>query len=272
MTEKLEQYKAYLLARNQSLVYYNYTKQWLEFIESKNYDLMNITQTMITEFFTANEYMPNSKNNFIKSGRNFYKFLEIPDDKNEWNKIKYLKTETQIPQYLSETDLDKAIKYLATYHTQRLPTNKIGILLKFMFYTGLRKGELLELKRENIDVENCSLKVHTIKSKSEDIVYFPEKIKQELSNYFNSEKEEINAFNVTLAQINYIPRLIAKHLNKKIKVHTFRHSCGRFLAQEKNISLPIIQKLLRHQNIKTTMLYIQPDEEEIRRFYKSRVK
>ena len=212
--KSLDKYKDYLLARGQSLVYYNFIKKFLEYCKSKKINYKNITQENLTQFFTDNQYSLNSKNNFIKAGRSYGGFLEINKEQNEWYKIKLLKVERKIPNYLTENDLREAIKYLITYHSNKISIVKIHALMNFLFYTGIRKAELLGLKRVDFNLEEGKVKVYG-KGKKERILYYSVKVKKLLEQYFQSEIEKRNAFNLTIAKINYIPRLLRKYFKDR---------------------------------------------------------
>jgi len=50
-------------------------------------------------------------------------------------------------------------------------------------------------------------------------------------------------------------------LPDEIKIHHFRHTYGTFLAQEDLIGTQIS---MGHEDIKTTMLYVHPDDRKVR--------
>jgi len=181
-TELLNKYLEYLTARGQSKNYYNIMRLWLVYLDEQKIEPQSITQETITAFFTLHtEYSANTKNQFIKGGRSFYSYMGI--ENNEWTKIKLLAVETKIPNYLSEQDLGEAKKYLITYHSHRLYSiPKIEALLDFLYFTGVRKTELLTLKRIDFNLEGNSAKVFG-KGKKERIVYYPEKVKNNLFRF-----------------------------------------------------------------------------------------
>lgn len=270
MQELLEKYKNYLIARNLSLNYFNAIRPFLLYLEKLNKKPEELTQEIITNFFIENShYGISSRNQVIKAGRSFYRFLGILN--NEWSNIKLLKTERRIPNYLSEKEIGKAISHLGTYHSKVISPLKSEALLYFMFYTGCRKGELLNLKRTDFDLTNCKVVFWGEKTKTERRGYYSKEISKLLNEYFNSEKEEINAFNLKLYDINYTFRLLKKIFpNKKISPHIARHSGARYMI-EKGIPINIVQKLMGHSSLQTTMIYIDPDEEQIERIYKNKM-
>jgi len=267
--EILENYKNFLLARNQSLVYYNYIRIFLKFIEKQGIVIENINQDTITTLFNEKHYKPNSKNNFIKSGKSFYEFMGIKDS--EWTKIKTMKTERKIPQFLSEKDLAEGLKQLGTYNYSLMHPIKLEALLYFMFYTGLRKSEITGIKRANINLEEKKLIIRVPnKGKKERIVYLTTKLKNILEKYFLLEPEIENALNINKTKLEYICVLLTKYLKRNVTVHLFRHSFARHLVM-KGVSIGIISKLLGHSSINTTSLYTEPDEGMIKDMFNSKL-
>ena len=273
MNTKLEEYKEYLKARNQSMVYYNYIKLFLEFCENKQINYLEINQQIITVFFNENNYSPNSKNNFIKAGRSFYNFLNISREQNEWFKIKMLEVMSKERQYMTYDELLQGIKYYATYSKRGIDSNKCSVILKFCFFTSIRKSELFTLTRDKIDLTNCSALVLGIKDKAERIVYFPNSFVKELVDYFNSEPEEAekNAFNITPAEFNYLTRKIGKYINKKVTPHTFRHSGGKYMVK-KNINPLTMQRIMGHNSLQTTLIYCAIDDKQAEENYHNQIK
>ena len=270
--EILDNYKKYLEARNLSINYYNIMKQLLAYLQEKGIEFSAITQENITELFTIHsEYSTSTKNSWIKSARNFALFLGISDS--AFTHIKLMKTDRKIPDYLTEEDLTKAIKYMATYHSDLYSSDKISAILLFLFYTGVRKGELLHLQRKDINLEEGIAKIWGEKSKTERLVHFPAIVKNALIKYFKQEEEKnLNAFNLTIRKIDYTCVLLRKYLpNKKFSIHTWRHSSARHMV-EKGIPIGIISKLLGHRSLQTTLIYIDPDSEQIKRIYREKIK
>jgi len=52
-----------------------------------------------------------------------------------------------------------------------------------------------------------------------------------------------------------IKQLGKKVLGRDIKFHTLRHGYGNYMANEKEVPLPILQSLMRHTRLETTGIY-----------------
>lgn len=272
----LNNFKEFLTARRLSLNYYNTIKLWLNYLEIKQIDYLKFTQIDITNFFNEHsKYEKSTLTQYIKTGRFFYsQFLQIPKEQNEWYKIKYFKGHKTTPKFLSIEELGNIISQFCTYENRLMPPNKARVFIRFVYMTGLRKEELLKLKRTdiNLEVNPCEIKIIG-KNDRERFVYFSEKyspkLKQELIDYFAGEPEgDNNCFNLTLGKINYFFKKMNKYLtDRKISPHLYRHSFAKYL-NDNGVPLTYIQSMLGHSSIVTTMIYLNPTNEQIKKFLK----
>jgi len=268
--ELLDKYAEFLSARGRSKAYHNYIRLWLSYMEENKIE--TITQEIITGFFITNaKYKDGTKCMFIKAGRSFYtEFLQVPKEQNEFFKIKLIKTGYKIPDFLSSSEVEEAKKYLITNHSKKMTPIKIRALLSFLFATGIRKAELLNLKRIDFDMENNRCKVFG-KGKKERLVYFNNKVKKEVEDYFISENEDINAFSISIGKLHYFVKLMSKYLDKKVYLHLIRHSSARNMVM-KDIPINIISKILGHSSTQSTLRYIDPSEQMISDKYQEKMK
>jgi integrase len=175
-------------------------------------------------------------------------------EKNPFKGIK-LRIPTNNPVFINKQELDLIIE------KETNPTLKQIYLIAF--YTGMRRGEIINLEWDDIDMNNKLIKVRnkdgfTTKSKKERIIPMNDLILDLLSNLTNSPGyiflKQGNRFNPT-----YVCRAFKKcvrlaKMNDDIHFHTLRHSFASALAQ-KGVNLYIIQKLLGHSNFSTTQRY-----------------
>jgi integrase/recombinase XerD len=268
MKEQLEIYKTYLLNIKRSLVYYNYLKPLSDYLTEKNLQFGTLTKEQLAQYFTDKKYSENAINNVIKSCRDFAKFLKL--EKHSAFEIKMLEVMRKERQYITYEELLKGIKYYATYSKRGISTDKCNAILKFCFFTSIRKSELFTLTRDKIDLINCSALVLGIKDKAERLVYFPNSFIKELTDYFNGEPEEKNAFNITLAEFNYLTRKIGKYIDKKVTPHTLRHSGGKYMVK-KNINPITMQRIMGHNSLQTTLIYCAIDDKQAEENYHKQI-
>jgi integrase/recombinase XerC len=269
LNDTLVKYKSHLLARGRSLGYFNVMRIWIAYLEKNK--IQTFAQETITNFFIENNYMDNSKSQFIRAGRDYYTdYLQIPEEQNEWNKIKLIKAERKIPEYITEEELEKAIALMITHNGKLMPSGKLKALLHFLYFTGVRKQEVLNLKRSDFNFESNTATVHG-KGKKQRMICFTKIVAKELQNYFSSEVENINAFNVNLGNLNYMPKILGKFLGRNVYLHLMRHSFARNLIYNKGVDINTVSKLLGHSSLNTTMIYVNPDEKTIKNNYKKLV-
>jgi len=269
MNDQLIAYKNYLTGIKRSLVYVDVLNPFLDYLAEKNINFSDVTKDQIAGYFTEKKYKTASINTLINGIKDFCKYQNITE--HAIYQMKILEPEKRQPKYITYDELLNAIKYYATYNNRGMSAMKCSVLLKFLFMTGLRKSELLNLKREEIDLTNCVIKVYGIKDKEERLVYFPDTLIKELTDYFNSELQESNAFNITKTELWWLTKKISKHLGKNISPHTLRHSFATYLMNKKNVSPAIVQRIMGHSSIETTMIYANPDDKMAQEEYRKRV-
>ena len=142
--------------------------------------------------------------------------------------------------------------------------------------TGIRRGEIINLKWSDIDFINQSISVFG-KSRRKDTLPITDKLSKELAAYKTFCKQHwgdlsdfvfVKRDNTQLTENALM--LIFKYLGQKmnfndvrVSAHTFRHTFCHRLAMS-GMSAFAIQKLMRHQNILVTMRYIAMWGNELR--------
>lgn len=184
--------------------------------------------------------------------KSFYDW-EIEEEKTNRNPVtrrSFLKGRTTKTQPLSPDEKDMIL----TYIDEKEEHIRLGFYT--MFCTGLRVSELANLKREDIKVINNRVTVHVLHGKrgGERLVpLFDKKAAEELVKY---AEEQITdpLFKVKKRTFQYHAEQVSKAIGIPFTVHQARHTFATERLQE-GIRLDILQKLLGHKDISTTMLY-----------------
>ena len=177
-------------------------------------------------------------------------------------KIPHPKRNKTIPVVLTIEEVKKLIEV-----TKNI---KHKLILKLLYGCGLRVGELVNLKKPDVNFEENLIKIRLSKGKKDRFVKIPESIKEQLKNYISLTNDEIlftssQGEKLTTATIQKIVKNSAKKagIKKKISPHNLRHSFATHLL-ESGTDLRIIQKLLGHSDIKTTQIYLQVSNQLIK--------
>ena len=136
---------------------------------------------------------------------------------------------------------------------------KYQAISSLLFYTGLRLEELVNLKRSDINLEERIVTVRNTKGKMDKVCPFTKDTTKLIKIYFLREREISNAFNITSASVYQTIVKIGDMLGYEFTLHPhiFRHSAGHYWLKETNNNLVVVQKILGHSDVKTTMLYLQ---------------
>ena len=138
------------------------------------------------------------------------------------------------------------------------------------FYTGMRLGELLNMKWSWIDFEQNIIKVQctdtfATKSKKERIIpmcstlrvlfrnQFPKVIDLDQNNFVFTRVKKIK-LNEDFISKQFKKSIRTSKLDDKIHFHSLRHSFASMLVQ-RGVSLYVVKELLGHEDLSTTQIY-----------------
>lgn len=149
-------------------------------------------------------------------------------------------------------------------------------MVDFLSSTGVRVGELVNLDRVDIDMQERSCVVLG-KGGKEREVYFDARTKIHLQNYLNSRTDNNPALFVSLLRpydrlkisgVEIRLRELGKRINiKKIHPHKFRRTMAT-RAIDKGMPIEQVQVLLGHRKIDTTLQYAMVNQNNVRNSHK----
>lgn len=228
-------------------------------------DEININQFLLAK--REKGLSSESLNLYINAIRKYCKFMNV-----EIKIPKIFKLTEKIPKYITLEFLEKEILPVLSDLFPAKRILQIKTVLYFMFYSGLRKSEVENLERKNFNFKEKEIKVYIKKTNEERLIPLNNKMIKILLEYFNSEIEEGNAFNLFYTSIKNIFQTINNNFkNKKIFPHMFRHSFAMHM-QKNNFSTREIQYLLGHKNINSTLRYEHANINVIKEKFNKRIK
>ena len=149
-------------------------------------------------------------------------------------------------------------------------------MVDFLASTGVRVGELVNLDRVDIDMQERSCVVLG-KGGKEREVYFDARTKIHLQNYLNSRTDNNPVLFVSLLRpydrlkisgVEIRLRELGKRINiKKIHPHKFRRTMAT-KAIDKGMPIEQVQVLLGHRKIDTTLQYAMVNQNNVRNSHK----
>ena len=256
-------------------------KKYLDFFKDKNISINNIKNNNIKEYLSyikGENISDRSMAHNVSVIRTFYKFLLIEKiiDGNPSEFLELPKLKKSLPTTLSkeeiETLLDINLKDNYSYRNKAM--------LELMYATGLRVSELVNVKINDIDFENCFIRTMGKGSKERIIpindysLYYVKKYIMEYRGSMMKREHHdyifVNNHGLQMTRQGFfkIIKALAKEKNIKIPIspHTLRHSFATHLL-DYGADLRSIQEMLGHSNISTTQIYTHVSSEHLKENY-----
>lgn len=145
-------------------------------------------------------------------------------------------------------------------------------IISLIYSAGLRLGEVIEIKVNDIDSKRMMIKIVQGKGKKDRYVMLSEKLLLLLREYYKEYKPKVYLFEGQKAdkyssrsvQAIFKSALNKAKIAKQASIHTLRHSFATHLL-ESGTDIRVIQQLLGHSSIKTTQIYTQVSSSNIAR-------
>jgi len=152
----------------------------------------------------------------------------------------------------------------------RTKNKKHKAMLATVYSLGLRSGELIQLKLADLDKHRNCVFIRQSKGRKDRIVPYPDSLKTILRTYYKEYKPVNYLFEgqkketYTTASLRAVFNAACKRagITKDVTCHNLRHSYATHLL-EAGTNLKVIQNLLGHNNIKTTLLYTRVSDRNI---------
>lgn len=247
----------------------------------KNYtnkDLISLKKEDIKDFLDNVEATARTKAHYLTVFNSFYKYLVFMDKikSNPCDGIKAPKLEKKLPTYLTNEEIAKLFNIRLTKPVDY--RNKA--ILEVMYATGARISEVINLEVNQIDFEECIIRV-VGKGKKERIIPLDDVAIEALDNYINNYRPFLiknetynyvflnkNGEKISRQMIFKILKNLANKAGiiKEISPHTLRHSFASNLLNN-GADLRVIQELLGHENLETTEIYSHLQNKKIKDDY-----
>ena len=263
-------------SKNTVLNYEEDIEFFLNFLNDKKVDILKVDYNVIRKFYNHmedNKYSKNTISRKISSIRSFYKYLARKEyvSYNPFTLTKGPKKDKLLPKFLYYNELEDLFNACSLEDIYGV---RDRLILEMLYATGMRVGELENIKINDIDLYENSIKVFG-KGSKERIVYFGEYAREILDKYLKLREDSCpyllinkNKKRLTARGIRYIlDKLITKtSLDIKISPHMIRHSFATHLLNE-GCDLLTVQELLGHESLKATQVYTHVTNDRLKDIY-----
>lgn len=248
----LQQFEQELFLRNYSKrtieIYTNALKGFLQY--SQKHPIT--PQLRIRDFLFQFKNHPEALRLKYNAIQTFYKFVL---QKNCPYKLERVRKKKRMPKVFTKEEIQLILS--------KISNQKHRVMIAMLYGSGLRLSELIHLKVKDLDLQSLVLTVRQGKGKKDRYTTISQKVKPFLQELIKEKKMNEYLFSSMQAE-KYSSRTVqvifnraakAANLESKGTCHTLRHSFASHLLED-GVNIKIIQDMLGHNSIKTTMIYL----------------
>jgi integrase/recombinase XerD len=179
--------------------------------------------------------------------------------------VKYPRRQKKLPVILSVAEIRNIFEHVTDL--------KHSTILKLFYSTGMRLGELRRLTIECIDFERRTIKINGGKGRKDRYVNISNVMYAQLKEYleiynptsflFESEKAKTLYSEAGIRHILFRAKKDLR-IQKKISIHSLRHAFATHMIEQGG-NILTLQKLLGHESLNATMIYLHTQNTDISR-------
>lgn len=175
------------------------------------------------------------------------------------------KKEKRLPEVLTREEVKKLV--------EAAETSKSRLIIKMLYSAGLRVSELVNLRKQDLNLDEKTGWVRRGKGKKDRLLIIAESIVKEVNKQIGKQPTHLYIFSPSTRDKPPTPRNIQKiikkaalkaGISKKVTPHTLRHSYATHLL-ESGTDIRKIQALLGHENLNTTQIYTHVSTDELKK-------
>jgi site-specific recombinase XerD len=214
---------------------------------------------------TVKRLAPTTINVHIGALKTFYKLM-CPES-HVMKHISAMKIPETLPVVLTEAEVT------AMMQVAQNSIIKHKAIIEILYCSGMRLQECIDLKPCDIKSTEMLIHIRSGKGKKERYTLLSERALTTLRDYFRAVRPKVFLFEGVKPGQQYSKRSVEKivtdtakkaSIDKQVSPHVLRHTFATHLL-ENGTDIRIIQKLLGHSTIKTTLIYTHVSTQNIQR-------
>ncbi|MBA7493477.1 Tyrosine recombinase XerD [subsurface metagenome] len=171
---------------------------------------------------------------------------------------------------------NKEIKYLKREQwlqlIESIDNYRDKLIVKLLYSTGMRVGELARLRVEDIDFQERFIHIpaENTKTNTARTVIGPKEVLSDISAYLKMARiKRGRLFRLTVRRIQQLMKKYAQRANLEASPHTLRHTHIVHALLDR-IPITAVQKQVGHKRLATTQIYSNLAPEQVREAYEKR--
>ena len=229
-------------------------------------------------FLYEKKYSNKTISRHISSLRSLFKYLLKKKiiENNPMTLVSNPKLEKKLPRFVPYKELEQILNI---FDSETLIDVRNSLLLELLYSTGIRVGELVNIKVKDIDLRKREIRILG-KGNKERIVLFGSKCLELINKYlvgfykeYNVNNSEYLLLGVRGNKINdrEVRRVVDEAVNRagvklNVSPHVLRHTFATHMLNE-GADLKSVQQLLGHESLSTTTIYTHISNERLRNVY-----
>lgn len=218
-------------------------------------------------------------NRKLSALKTFYKFLVKTEiiETNPLAKHKTLKTPKKISIPFSEKEILRVLEQFDTQQPLHFSLLRDKTIISLLYSTGIRREELIQLKIEDVNLSQNTIKVLGKRNK-ERIIPLLQTTKKELEEYLLKRREVQSKNNYLFITdkgkkiygtfvyrlINYYFSVVTTKVKKS--PHIMRHAFATHLIDQ-GAEINAVKELLGHTSLASTQVYVNTNLKKIKEMY-----
>ena len=244
-------------------------------------DLLNIEIKDIQdylEYLYSRGLSRSSISRKLSSIRSFYQYLKDEGyvQENLFREISNPKKVSYLPKYVKEQDLEKLF---CCFDREEALGQRNALILEMLYATGIRVGELVKIRIEDINFYDKTIKILG-KGRKERIVFYGSYCEDAMNLYLHDGYASLNKKGLGYLFLNkngeclssrYVGKILDQALRKcaidyHISPHTLRHTFATDMLNA-GADLMTVKDLLGHSSVNTTGIYTHISNERLKQVY-----
>ncbi len=261
--------------------YSNEVKRFFNYVKENKVQLNLLSQNNINTYLanskSGRNLSPNSYSKLVVVVRSFVAYLY----KNGYISVD-IASDLKVPrrvdrerEYLTDTDIKKITGYLDNREERYKGENlRDKLIFQLGINCGLRKAEIMKLNWENINFEECKIKIIQSKGNKDRKVFFNGELMELLTKY----RKTIDSYKGAVVRGTFGKKITSCPFQRAIRriyeesgvyrngltVHSLRHTFAENL-REKGIDIKVIKTLLGHSSLATTDRYLHISSSDLKK-------
>jgi len=222
---------------------------------------------------------PRSVNRKLTALNTYYKYLLRTGsiEKNPLSTISGIKTSKRLYEWVEQKDMDTILDFPPSGHGFSGERDKL--IIELLYGTGMRRAELIGLKKQNVNLKGKTIKVLGKRNK-ERIIPIPVSLVHAIEKYLEIRKtegfEDKEILLLTDAGSPLYPMFVQRCVKtlvgsvsniSKTSPHVLRHSYATHLLNN-GADINAIKELLGHSSLVATQVYTHNSIERLKTIYK----